>query len=515
MAGAGAYDVIVVGSGAGGGTIAHRLTHEGMRVLLIEEGRWLQPGAHSRYIRHVHPDRTQPIACVGGQTKFYGAALYRLREADFEAVAHEAGVSPAWPILYDDLEPYYDQAERLYRVHGATEADPTEPPHARAYPHGAIAAHPRIGGLVEQLVATGLHPAPIPRALDRRDGLGACRMCPACDAHQCGFDAKMDAETAAIRPAMGTGRLTVAEGTRCVAVLTEAGGRGVRGVRVACDGVEEEIAAGVVVVAGGVPRSAMLLRRSRTAKHPEGLGNAGGALGRYLAGHSAGVVFPLVRWPELAEIHTKSFSINDYYHGSAEWPFPLGIIQTAGQMPFWTELPRSLRPVAKAIGRHSLICFCMSEALPTRTSGLHFEGDAVSHTVEPTVSAVSFRRLTRLATEAFRNAGYPCIAPPRAPQLWHQVGTARMGLDAGDSVVDADLQVHGIRGLYVADASVLPSAGAVNTSLTIMALALRCGDHIAGRRYAAFDRRVPAHRCAGGVPELVGARGEMPPSTRR
>ncbi|WP_298091848.1 GMC family oxidoreductase N-terminal domain-containing protein, partial [uncultured Sphingomonas sp.] len=261
MAQAKAYDVIVVGSGAGGGTIAHRLTHEGLSVLLIEEGRWLDGGSRSRYIRHVHPDRTQPIACVGGQTKFYGAALYRLREADFEAVAHEAGVSPAWPVLYDDLEPYYDQAERLYRVHGAAQSDPTEPPHARAYPYAAIAAHPRIGGLVEQLVATGLHPAPIPRALDRRDGAGACRMCPACDAHQCGFDAKMDAETAAIRPALATGRLKVADGTHCLKVLTDPAGRRARGVRVECDGVEEEISAGTVVVAGGVPRSATLLRR--------------------------------------------------------------------------------------------------------------------------------------------------------------------------------------------------------------------------------------------------------------
>jgi choline dehydrogenase-like flavoprotein len=116
--------------------------------------------------------------------------------------------------------------------------------------------------------------------------------------------------------------------------------------------------------------------------------------------------------------------------------------------------------------------FYMTEATPTRESGLIFGGDQIKRQVRPPRNSKTIARLRRLAIANIRAAGYRVFAPPLY-MFWHPVGTARMGSDPATSVTDANGAVHGIRGLYVADASVIPSAGAVNTALTIIALALR------------------------------------------
>ncbi len=478
----GPYDAVIIGSGAGGSTLACQLTLHGLNVLLVERGARMTPRAPpnpvGRFLYHEVTDPAQPLAYVGGQTKFYGAALYRFRESDFEATVHENGVSPAWPIRYRDLEPYYARAEHLYRVHGAPDGDPSEPPRSNPYPYPPLPQDGLIARFAQRLRRSGTRTASIPRALDYRAG-GACVMCPTCDAHYCQLDAKMDAETAALAQAMSTGKLHLRTGMECLRVLTDGAGDAVRGVELRGPDGDEIIECRIVAVSAGLPGSALLLRRSRNEHHPEGLGNHSGALGKYLAGHATGMVFPFVSLRQVPPTHTKDFAINEYYHGAPDWPHPLGVIQTGGQTPFWEVASRLQRPLAKIIGMHSIICFYMAEALPTPQSGLVFEGDTIKDRVLPTYNMASFAKLRTLTTKLFRRAGYLSLARRKAPYLWHETGTARMGDDPATSVVDANCQVHGIAGLYVMDASVLPSAGAVNTGLTIMALALRAGDHIA------------------------------------
>ena len=198
-------------------------------------------------------------------------------------------------------------------------------------------------------------------------------------------------------------------------------------------------------------------------------------------------MFPIVSWRKLGSRHTKTIGINNFYGPSADWPYPTGVIQIAGQMPIWEGANRLMRPIVKAVATRSLTCFYMTEAVPTREAGIVFDGDTLARTVPPPLNAKTFARLRTLAVKAFRKAGYPVI-PRNRSDLWHEVGTARMGSDPGSSVTDANCMVHGIEGLYVADASALPSAGAVNTGLTIVALALRTGDIIARKAAAGVHR---------------------------
>jgi choline dehydrogenase-like flavoprotein len=289
----------------------------------------------------------------------------------------------------------------------------------------------------------------------------------------------MDAEIAALRPGLATGNVQLATNTECVRICVNSSGSRATGAVLRQDGAEYVINAEVIAVCAGVERTAALLRRSRTDKHPEGLGNNTGCLGRYLAGHAVGTVFPLISWRKLPPMHTKTFAINSYYHGGSDWPYPLGVVQATGQMPFWKEASLIVRPFARSIGVRSIMCFYMAEALPTHQSRLTFSGERVVGRVEPTYNLLTFDRLRRTARDLFRGAGYWTIAPKQLPSLWHFVGTARMGTDPSISVVDPCCQVHGIKQLFVIDASVLPSAGSVNTALTIIALALRAGDFIA------------------------------------
>jgi choline dehydrogenase-like flavoprotein len=307
-------------------------------------------------------------------------------------------------------------------------------------------------------------------------------VCATCDAYFCQLFAKLDAYFAAVRPAIATGNVQLATGTFCSRVLTNGTGSQVTGVALRQGSVEFVVNTQIVVVSVGLEETAALLRRSRTSKHPEGLGNNFGCLGRYLGGHSAGTIFPLVSWTPIPPIHTKTFAMNEYYGGAPHWPYPLGVVQVAGQLPFWEEVSWLMRPLAHLIGTHSLMCFYMSEALPTYDSGVIFDGDRAVGSIAPAHNTRTFEKLRLIARDMFHRAGYWTVARRRAPTLWHPVGTARMGVDHRCSVVDANCRVHEIEGLFVADASVLPSAGSVNPALTIIALALRAGDFIAGLR---------------------------------
>jgi len=475
------YDVVVLGSGLGGATAAHRLVNRGLKVLLVEQGASLASEGDtsdpSRYILEVVPDRETPLNFIGGRTKFYGAALYRFRESDFVERTLESGVSPVWPITYQTLAPYYSAAEQIYKVHGASAGDPTDPRGSEPYPFPPVPYDPLVTKFVNRLERAGATTSAIPRGVDYTDG--RCINCPRCDGYLCLRSAKMDAETAAIRPALATGHLQVSMNTMCEKLVLDDTGVTIRACILLVESQRVEVTARAIVVSGGMIGTTELLIRSKHERHPKGVGNNSGQVGRNLAGHSTGMIFPFVSLNKLPAVQTKSFAINTLYDQTDDWPFPVGVIQLAGQTPFWQEASRAIRPIAKLVSEHCFSMFYMVEAPPSHGAGLVLDGDKVVGQTAPPHCLETFEHLRKHAVSLLRDAGYPALARKREPYLWHEVGTTRMGDDPDTSVVDPFGEVHGVKGLFIADAGVLPSAGAVNTGLTIAALALRTADRIA------------------------------------
>jgi choline dehydrogenase-like flavoprotein len=253
------YDVIIIGTGAGGGTLAHHLAPSGKKILLLERGDWL-PRELSNWLsqdvfvenRYVSEDtwydakgkpfQPQVHYFVGGATKLYGAALYRLRKEDFGELQHHDGLSPAWPISYEELEPYYTKAEELYQVHGARGEDPTEPAASGEYPHPAVSHEPRIQQLSDDLAAAGYHPfhAPCGIMLDETNlPYSKCVRCANCDGFPCLVHAKSDAEVIAVRPALEHPNVTLLTNAKAVKLETNEAGTAVTGVVVEHDGETE------------------------------------------------------------------------------------------------------------------------------------------------------------------------------------------------------------------------------------------------------------------------------------
>lgn len=486
------FDVVIVGTGMGGAAVAYRLAGQGCSVLMLERG--MPPEVARKTTNSFLYGVQKPedeFRIVGGKSKFYGAALYRFRENDFEERELDGGVSPGWPIRYDDLEPYYCEAEAIYRVHGGSDGDPTEPHRSQPYPYPPLPHDPLVARLADRLSQKGIPTAPIPRGIDYRHG-GACTLCAQCDVHYCVRDAKMDADTATLRPALAAGNVKLLHGAEVLKVLVDASGRHAEGVLIRQGGVEKRVSAGQVVVGAGYPHTANLLRRSRMTRHPDGLGNAGGWLGRGVAAHSTGQLFILMGLGALGELHTKTFAINAWLEQGPDWPHPLGVAQVAGQTPFWLLAGKLKRPLIRAVAERSLHVFHMTEALPTKETGWSFDGDELGTFTPPVHRPESYRRLKDLVSGGFRSLGYPVLAPSREVAYWHETGGAIMGSDPLNSVVDPVGRVHGFDNLFVADATVLPTGGAVNTGLTIVALALRTGDAVLAAAGASAERAEPS-----------------------
>src|SRR5246500_684415 len=289
------YDVIVIGTGAGGGTLARHLAPSGKRILLLERGDWL-PREPSNWStadvfvdgRYISEDswydvkgksffQPQVHYFVGGATKLYGAALYRMREKDFGELRHHDALSPAWPISYQDMEPYYTAAEQFYQVHGARGEDPTEPPFGAPYPYPAVSHEPRIQQLSDDLAAAGLHPFHAPCGImlnERNMPYSACVRCPDCDGFPCLVHAKSDAEVIAVRPALAAHEnLTLLRNARALRLQTDDAGTSVTEVLVERGGEQERYGADIVVVSAGAANSAALLLASANEHHPGGLAN--------------------------------------------------------------------------------------------------------------------------------------------------------------------------------------------------------------------------------------------------
>jgi choline dehydrogenase-like flavoprotein len=511
------HDVIVIGSGAGGGTLVNRLAPSGKRILLLERGDWLprEPEnwaagpvfVEDRYISEdtwydAEDKAFQPQVhyFVGGATKLYGAALYRLRAEDFGELRHHDGISPAWPLPYEEFEPYYLQAERLYEVHGARGEDPTEPAASGPYPFPALAHEPRIQQLADDLEAIGLNPfhAPCGVRLDADDApYSSCIRCASCDGFPCLLHAKSDAEVLAVRPALEHPNVTLLTGAEAVRLETDGAGATVTGVVVARDGELETHSADIVVVSCGAANTARLLLSSANDAHPAGLANGSDQVGRNYMFHASQAVLALSR-EENPTVFQKTLGLNDFYLGADDFDFPLGNIQMVGKSQ--AEMYRGEKPLETAlapefaladIARHAVDFWLSTEDLPRAENRVTLTGDGRVRLDYRLSNEEPKRRLyERLKSmlgdlgmherHLLRRSAYLRTDIPVAG-VAHQAGTCRFGDDPASSVLDPKCKAHELDNLYVVDTSFFPSIGAVNPALTAMANALRVGDHLLER----------------------------------
>jgi len=516
------HDVIIIGSGAGGGTLFHALAPTGKRILLLERGGYVPREKDNWSTRAVNLEgkystkevwrdrdggelRPHTNYYVGGNTKFYGAALFRLRRDDFGELKHWGGVSPAWPIGYEDLEPYYTRAEQLYHVHGERGADPTDPPASAPYPHPAVSHEPRIQQLADDFARLGLRPFHVPLGvmLDESDRQRSrCIRCDTCDGHPCLLYAKADAQVVCVDPTIERyPNATLLTGARVMRLVTSPSGREVTGVIVERDGVTETHEADIVVVSAGAINSAALLLRSASDRHPQGLGNGSGMVGRHYMGHVNSVLLALSKCPN-PTVFQKTLAVNDYYFGSPEWDFPMGHISFVGKVDADT-----LRAGAPAIApgwtldlmaKHSMDFWLTSEDLPDPDNRVTLDrrGD-IELRYSPNNEAgharliETLKHLMKQQTRC-RVHGHECHEGLFARNLYvgqriplagvaHQNGTIRFGHDPKTSALDVHCKAHELDNLYVVDGSFFPSSGAVNPALTIMANALRVADHLRAR----------------------------------
>ena len=324
------YDLIIIGTGMGGGTLAYALKDSGARILLLEQGEALPQEEENWQVEAVFKDkRYKPDEAwhdvhnggtfqpgvhyfVGGNTKVYGAALPRLRKEDFEALEHEEGTSPAWCIDYETLEPYYARAEQIYKVHGLLGEDPTEPPRSGDFPYPAVPHEPYIAALAKKLKSQGLHPFSYPMGIDLGEG-GRCIRCKTCDGFPCKVLAKSDTETCCVRPALESDTVALWTGAKVQRLLTNETGRKVSQVELKRHGELMTLGAEKVVVACGAVNSAALLLASANSQHPEGLSNASGLVGRNYMVHNNSALMAVNPFKRNDTVFQKTLAINDYY----------------------------------------------------------------------------------------------------------------------------------------------------------------------------------------------------------
>jgi choline dehydrogenase-like flavoprotein len=515
------YDVIIIGTGAGGGTLAYRLASSGKRILLIERGDYVPRELDNWSTRAVnvegkyqtrenwrdkggqelHPHTNY---WVGGNTKFYGAALFRLRREDFGALQHHGGVSPPWPLTYEDLEPYYTEAEHLYQVHGERGEDPTEPPASARYRFPAVTHEPRIQQLSDDFARLGYQPfhTPLGIMLDERNRrLSRCIRCGTCDGHPCLVNAKSDAQVVCVDPALEHENVSLLTNAYVSRLETSASGREVTRVLVDRDGQRESYSADIVVVSCGAINSAALLLRSANDRHPRGLANGSDVVGRHYMGHINSVLMALSRCPN-PTVFQKSLALNDFYFGSPEWAYPMGHISFVGKLDGVT-LSAGAPAIApgwtlELMGRHSLDFWLTSEDLPDPENRVSLDREGRIVLAYTPNNGEGHRRLIAKLESMMRQQsrcvlhGSEChqglfsrnlFVGQRIPLagVAHQNGTIRFGHDPRTSALDPHCKAHEVDNLYVVDGSFFPSSGAVNPALTIMANALRVGDHILNR----------------------------------
>jgi choline dehydrogenase-like flavoprotein len=498
------YDIVVIGTGAGGGTVARALAPSGARMLIVERGTFVpqedenwSPIAVWKDLRYRateewiddQGERFLPYThyCVGGNTKFWGSVLYRLRREDFQALEHVDGTSPAWPIDYETLEPYYERAERLYHVHGGDGFDPTEPPRRSPYAHDAIPHARAMEEIVLRLRAQGLHPSPLPLGLINPGEEGGCVLCDTCNSFPCRVQAKSDADVLCVRDAVGRPNVTLWTDAFARRLLTDASGRRIEAVEIERGGEVHRVSAATVIVSCGAVNSAALLLRSANEAHPNGLANSSGLVGKRYMAHLATMIEAVDLGQRNETTFSKTIAINDYYLSGPTGGYPLGQIQAQGRThglmaklhaPWWGR--RIPLPIYDWWVRRGYDWLAMSEDLPRDDNCVTLDrsGRIVLRYRQTNVQA--HRDLVTEVKQILARIGlrFPVTHSLGTSNTTHQCGTLCFGADPATSVLDPYCRSHDVPNLFVVDASFFPSSAAVNPGLTIAAQALRVADHI-------------------------------------
>ena len=493
-------DVLIVGSGMGGSTLAYALKDGAEDVLVVERGERLPREPENSSAEDVHLRGRYKNAeqwyngvtgesfnpgvyyWVGGNTKLYGACLPRFRASDFQETRHRDGVSPAWPFSYNELEKHYVRAEELFAVRGRVGEDPTEPDHSTDYPYAALEHEPVIEELAASFAGQGLRPFHMATGLNVLTTEERCA-CAGCDGAPCETGAKSDAENCALDPALASPRVSLLTGTVVTRLETSPDGKRVVAVRAEQDGEPVTIVAKKYVLSAGAVNSAALLLRSTSPDYPDGLGNSSGLVGRNYMVHNS-TFFIAVDPRRVNATHwQKTLGLNDWYEAGSHERYPLGNVQMLGKLR--APMLKSAKQwvpnwLLGWITDHSVDLYLTTEDLPRATNGIRVVDDNI-HVWWNTTNTSSHRRLVRRMKRAVHRAGYPLVLTQRMgiETNSHQCGTLVAGHDPKTSVLNADCRSHDIENLWVVDSSFFPSSAALNPALTIAANALRVADRIA------------------------------------
>jgi choline dehydrogenase-like flavoprotein len=497
-------DVVIVGSGIGGATIAAGLAGGGARIVILERGKLLGNHPAARDTRAIfvkgafRPNETWQDGrggrfnpgnyyYVGGNSKFYGAVLIRFRARDFEALEHADGLSPAWPLSYDTLEPWYARAEALFQVRGATNQDPTEPSHSTSYPAPAIPDEPAIADARARLSSLGLHPFSLPLAVDIDRWLA--RAGTPWDAYPDTDCGKFDAETASLAQALKCTDVSLVTGAQVDRIVPGPDSGRIASLDVLHEGERRSISAGLFVLSAGAVNSAALLLRSATDALPNGVANRSGVVGRYFMNHNCTAMLAVDPRRRNRSVYQKTIGLNDFYFDDGKGGPPLGNVQLLGKITapvLKANLPWVPEPALAWLAGHSIDWYLMSEDLPDSDSRVRVNGSSIVLDWRRT-NMTAHAGLVERMREVFRAAGYPIVLSRafdrRTPS--HQCGTVRFGIDPTTSALDPLCRAHDHSNLFVVDAGFMPSSAAVNPALTIAAQSLRVADHITSTGFRA------------------------------
>lgn len=507
------YDIIIIGSGAGGGTLAYKLAPSGKKILILERGDFIPKEKENWDPKEVFTNgryRTtekwydkddQPFSpythyAVGGNTKMYGAALFRLRESDFMETKHFGGISPAWPVGYDEFEPFYTEAEKLYSVHGERGVDPTEPKTKSPYPFEPLQHEPSMQELFDNIRTLGYKPFPLPLGIrlgeNGKEGYSPVRLSNF-DGFPDPTEAKADAQVVTLRQALKAPNVTLLTKAHVDKLITDKSGKRISVVEVSHRGEKFSFEADVVVLAAGAVNSAAILLRSKGISNPDGIANSSGLVGRNYMLHQNGCVINFSNKPNTSQFQ-KSFSLSDFYHKADDSELPLGTIQLMGKND-----PDTVMDLAKGVidsksfehlSGHSIDFWITSEDLPDPNNQVTLRKDGSIKTIYTVNNREAYTRLKKKLYDILdklaekdpllRNAvrlGYDL----GVSGVSHQMGTLKFGKNPKSSVLDVNCKAHDLDNLYAVDASFFVSSGAFNPSLTIMANALRVGKHLIER----------------------------------
>jgi choline dehydrogenase-like flavoprotein len=496
-------DVLIIGSGIGGACMASGLCTSGASLVILERGEQLPQTTHARSTQSIFVDEHyRPTEMwrdetgkgfnpgnyyyIGGNSKFYGAVLLRYRQQDFGALEHADGLSPAWPLSYQDLEPWYSAAEQLFQVRGALGQDPTEPPHSIPYLFPPVPDEPAIASARERLKRQGLKPFSLPLAVDIQRWLSNGQT--PWDAYPDTRTGKFDAETAPLALALQQPTVQLITGATVERLIMDRDGQHVAGAVYVKNGERSVIRAKVVVLSAGAVNSAAILLRSASELVPGGLANRSGVVGRHFMNHNATAMLAVDPRVVNDSVYQKTIGINDFYFNDGHGGPPLGNVQLIGRITptiLKASLKRAPAFSLQWLSRHSVDWYLMSEDLPDPENRVRLDGKSIVLGWKRT-NMTAHRGLVRRMKDVFRAAGYPIVLTrafdKRTPS--HQCGTIRFGRDPATSALDPYCRAHDHSNLFVVDASFMPSSAAVNPSLTIAAQALRVANHLRSTGFA-------------------------------